>query len=111
MPAGPVIMSPDRLMKSFNREVILKKPQVFKIACLKNIVRLFPPEQAPFYCGFGNRETDAVSYEAVGVPISKVFIINPDGEITQVEKPNYQKTYNLLADIVEEMFPTLLDRK
>lgn len=34
LPEGPIIMSPDRLMRSFNREVIQKKPQVFKIACL-----------------------------------------------------------------------------
>ena len=104
-------MSPDRLMKSFNREVVLRKPQVFKIACLRNIRKLFPNNLAPFYCGFGNRETDAVSYMEVGVPLGKVFIINPDGEITQVEKPNYQKTYNELAELTEEMFPTLLDRK
>lgn len=34
MPDGPVIMSPDRLMKSFFREVIQKKPYIFKIAAL-----------------------------------------------------------------------------
>lgn len=72
---------------------------------------MFPSDQAPFYCGFGNRETDAVSYESVGVPQGKVFIINPDGEITQVEQPNYQKTYNELAELAEEMFPTIVDRK
>lgn len=82
LPQGPLIMSPDRLLRSFNREVILRKPQVFKIACLKNILKLFPKDQAPFYSGFGNRETDAVSYIDVGIPLSKVFIINPDGEIT-----------------------------
>ena len=82
LPKGPLIMSPDRLLHSFNREVILKRPQVFKIACLKNIVKLFPRDVQPFYCGFGNRETDAISYVDVGVPLSKVFIINTDGEIT-----------------------------
>ena len=44
LPSGPLIMSPDRLMKSFNREVVLRKPQVFKIACLKNIFNLFPTD-------------------------------------------------------------------
>jgi phosphatidate phosphatase LPIN len=37
LPPGPIIMSPDRLLRSFSREIILKKPQVFKIACLSNI--------------------------------------------------------------------------
>ena len=44
LPSGPLVMSPDRLLRSFNREVILKKPQVFKIACLRNILKLFPQD-------------------------------------------------------------------
>jgi phosphatidate phosphatase LPIN len=41
LPDGPVIMSPDRLIPSFKREVIHKKPQLFKIAALRNIRNLF----------------------------------------------------------------------
>lgn len=37
-------------------------------------------ENNPFYAGFGNRDTDEVSYLAVGIPPSKIFIINPKGE-------------------------------
>ena len=81
MPEGPVIMSPDRLMKSFKREVIDRKPQIFKIAVLKSIKKLFPEERSPFYGGFGNRDTDAISYRAVGIDLGKIFIINKDGEI------------------------------
>lgn len=52
-----------------------------------------------------------MSYMDVGVPLGKVFIINPEGIITQVEQPNYNKTYNELAEMTEEMFPTIVDRK
>jgi phosphatidate phosphatase PAH1 len=38
----------------FFREVIAKKPEDFKIECLKNIASLFPGKN-PFYAGFGNR--------------------------------------------------------
>jgi len=38
----------------FSREVIAKKPEDFKIECLKNIASLFPGKN-PFYAGFGNR--------------------------------------------------------
>ena len=106
-----MIMSPDGIIKSLNREVVLRKPHFFKIACLTNVRNLFPADQSPFYCGFGNRETDAVSYQQVGIPLGKVFIINPDGEITQPGQPNYVKTYNELAELAEEMFPTLVNRK
>jgi hypothetical protein len=35
----------------------------------------------PFYAGFGNRDTDAVSYASVGVPPERIFTINPKSEI------------------------------
>lgn len=53
MPQGPVFMSPSRLLSAFNQEVILRRPEEFKIACLQDIQSLFP--QTPFYAGFGNR--------------------------------------------------------
>lgn len=37
------------------REVIEKKPEVFKIACLGDIRDLFNPQRHPFYAAFGNR--------------------------------------------------------
>ena len=83
MPDGPVIMSPDRLMRSLMREVVHKKPQMFKIAALRNIRNLFPTDVFPFYGGFGNRDTDAISYRAVGISLGKIFIINEDGDIHQ----------------------------
>ena len=40
----------------FYREVIEKKPEEFKIACLRDIQSLFPPSNRnPFYAGFGNK--------------------------------------------------------
>ena len=54
---------------------------MFKIAALRNIRELFSPEQSPFAAGFGNRDTDAISYRAVGVELDKIFIINHDGEV------------------------------
>ena len=65
LPRGPVLMSPDGIVSSFKREVIDRTPQVnlyvdlqkFKIACLIEILNLFPQDYKPFYSGFGNRET------------------------------------------------------
>jgi len=47
----------------------------------------------------------------VGVPLSKVFIINPDGEIHHYESQMYQKTYKMLAEMADQMFPPLFERK
>jgi len=106
MPDGPVIMSPDRMIKSFQREVIYKKPQLFKITALKDIRSMFPEDKNPFVGGFGNRETDAISYRAVGIPLNNIFIINHDGEIYNFIS-NTNHTYPLLTDLVSQIFPVL----
>lgn len=41
LPDGPLLLNPTSLMSALHREVIEKKPEEFKIACLKDIqVRL-----------------------------------------------------------------------
>lgn len=62
LPEGPVFLSPDRLIKSFHREVIERRPEEFKIACLTDIARVFGPDVKPFYAGFGNRVTVRVPH-------------------------------------------------
>lgn len=44
---------------------------------MQDIKRLFPSDYNPFYAGFGNRDTDELSYRKIGVPKGKIFIINP----------------------------------
>lgn len=109
LPDGPVFMSPDRLLHSLNREVILRRPEEFKIQCLTEIKSLFTggPQKSgsnPFYAGFGNRETDALSYVAVGIPVGKTFTINPSGEITGHSR-SIQRTYTTIHGLAEQMFP------
>lgn len=50
------------------------------MACLRDIQRLFH-ERTPFYAGFGNRITDALSYRSVDVPSSRIFTIDSNGEV------------------------------
>ncbi|RRT76838.1 hypothetical protein B296_00018168 [Ensete ventricosum] len=57
--------------------VIRRAPHEFKIACLEDIKALFPSDYNPFYAGFGNRDTDELSYRKIGIPKGKIFIINP----------------------------------
>ena len=53
LPDGPLLLSPTSLISAFHREVIEKKPEEFKISCLKDIQALFPSN--PFCAGFGNK--------------------------------------------------------
>ncbi|KAG5355846.1 Nuclear elongation and deformation protein 1 [Yarrowia sp. B02] len=110
LPPGPVILSPDRTLAALKREVILKKPEVFKMACLRDIKSLFgETEDAtnPFYAGFGNRITDALSYRSVGVPSSRIFTINSNAEVHMelLELAGYKSSYVHIADLVDHFFP------
>ncbi|ORZ34705.1 Lipin/Ned1/Smp2-domain-containing protein [Catenaria anguillulae PL171] len=106
LPDGPVFLSPDRLVAAFTREVIQRRPEEFKVACLRDIRALFAPDtKSPFYAGFGNRHTDAYSYRAVGVPTSRIFTINPDGELKRELLEGYKATYLDLGNLVDQIFP------
>nr|XP_019001650.1 uncharacterized protein I203_05853 [Kwoniella mangroviensis CBS 8507]OCF65111.1 hypothetical protein I203_05853 [Kwoniella mangroviensis CBS 8507] len=108
LPEGPVIMSPDRLMASLHREVIMRKPELFKMACLRDIQRLFG-EQAKeaFFAGFGNRITDAMSYRSVGIPAAKIYTIDSTGVVKTelLSAAGHKGSYIQLNDLVNEVFP------
>ncbi|KAL6948801.1 hypothetical protein ACO0QE_001274 [Hanseniaspora vineae] len=139
IPDGPVILSPDRTFTALKREVILKKPEVFKMACLKDIRDLYlknftfdtddisqtTPKKTsmnknsggvtaldedmptPFIAGFGNRITDGISYRSVGIPKSRIFTINPDGEVHMelLELSGYKSSYLDMNGLVDHFFP------
>ncbi|KAI5065082.1 hypothetical protein GOP47_0019777 [Adiantum capillus-veneris] len=106
LPEGPMFISPDGLIPSLYREVIRRAPHEFKISCLEGIRELFSTDINPFYAGFGNRETDEISYLKVGIPKGKVFIINPKGEVVVNHRVDC-KSYTSLYALVDEMFPPM----
>jgi len=55
IPSGPLIVSPSSFFSTLRREVIYKKPEIFKMKALRDIKNLFP--ENPFYAGFGNNES------------------------------------------------------
>ncbi|KAF6284520.1 lipin 3 [Rhinolophus ferrumequinum] len=105
LPKGPILLSPSSLFSALHREVIEKKPEVFKIACLSDIQQLFLPHGQPFYAAFGNRPNDITAYRQVGLPESRIFTVNPRGELTQEPMKNHKSTYERLGEVVELLFP------
>lgn len=107
----------------------MRKPEMFKMACLRDIRRLFGSKaRNPFYAGFGNRITDALSYRSVDVPSSRIFTIDSSGEVKMelLELAGYKSSYVHLcyhcgdrllivyisryihmADLVDQMFPPI----
>jgi phosphatidate phosphatase LPIN len=70
----------------------------------QDIKALFPSDYNPFYAGFGNRDTDELSYKKMGIPKGKIFIINPKGEVA-VNSSVDVKSYTSLHTLVNDMFP------
>ena len=51
-----------------------------------------------------------VAYRAVGVPQSRIYIINPHSVVSSTTlKAHYSKSYVELSQLVHHMFPSLLD--
>lgn len=136
LPRGPVIMSPDRTIAALRREVYLRKPEVFKMACLRDIMALFTGSGgsnnaatagptlskdsanglvggsrgkggSPFYAGFGNRLTDALSYRSVNIPSTRIFTINSNAEVSLdlLTLNKYKTGYSSMREIVDHYFP------
>ncbi|NXU48582.1 LPIN3 phosphatase, partial [Turnix velox] len=91
LPKGPILLAPSSLFSAFHREVIEKKPEMFKIACLMDIQNLFATS-LPFYAAFGNRANDVYAYKHVGLPESHIFTVNPKGELIQELTKNHKST-------------------
>uniref|UniRef100_A0A8C3G5K2 phosphatidate phosphatase n=1 Tax=Cyclopterus lumpus TaxID=8103 RepID=A0A8C3G5K2_CYCLU len=107
LPRGPLMLSPSSLFSAFHREVIEKKPEIFKIECLTDIKNLFQHNKQPFYAAFGNRANDVFAYKEVGVPVCRIFTVNPKGELIQEQTKGNKSTYCRLSELVEHVFPLL----
>ncbi|XP_028252784.1 phosphatidate phosphatase LPIN1-like isoform X2 [Parambassis ranga] len=105
LPMGPVLLSPSSLFSALHREVIEKKPEKFKVECLTDIKNLFYPNTQPFYAAFGNRPTDVFSYKEVGVPLNRIFTVNPKGELVQEHAKTNISSYARLGEVVDHVFP------
>ncbi|NXF83780.1 LPIN3 phosphatase, partial [Sclerurus mexicanus] len=106
LPRGPILLSPSSLLSALHREVIERKPEVFKIDCLMDIQNLFATK-CPFHAAFGNRPNDVYAYRQVGLPESRIFTVNPKGELIQGVIKNHKSTYERLSELVELIFPPL----
>jgi phosphatidate phosphatase PAH1 len=87
MPIAPVITTPNTTWSALAREVIIRKPETFKILILSFIKDLFAP--SAFVAGWGNRPTDCLSYTTVGIDPNMSFRVNSRGEIVVHNSKTY----------------------
>lgn len=51
------------------------------------------------------------AYRAVGIPIIRIFTINPKGELKHELNKTFQSSYRSMAYIVDQLFPPVNDRE
>ena len=108
LPKGPVILSPDRTIAALRREIYLRKPEIFKMQCLRDIASLFGDGRSPFYAGFGNRLTDALSYRSVNIPSTRIFTINSNAEVSlHLNLTTYKTGYVTMRELLDHIFPPI----
>ncbi|KAG0587472.1 hypothetical protein KC19_2G166800 [Ceratodon purpureus] len=116
LPEGPVIVSPDRLVHSFWREVNGTEDVAFKIPYLEEIRGLFPQgdgTENPLFAGFGNRKADMKTYKKLGIPCYSRYSINGSQGGIDVTcnstTPTDSFTYTALNEFVTQKFPKLAE--
>jgi phosphatidate phosphatase LPIN len=95
MPDGPIITTPDALFAAVTRE-LKRKPQDFKIPTLQAISALFSPLPSPFTLGFGNRQTDVISYRGIGLDDDRIMLFNPKHKVMDC---NGKVIFEAIADL------------
>ena len=72
-----------------------------------HLAAIVDESNTPFYAGFGNRITDAISYRSVGIPSSRIFTINPEGDVKMelLELAGFKSSYVSIVELVDQFFP------
>ena len=109
MPIGPMMMNESGYVDAIKTEIIDKVPQEFKIECLSNILKLFPSDVEPYYAGFGNKPSDKIAYEKIGIDQGKIYIINEKGEISKNFRTKCKTNFLLMDEQIDELFPFVND--
>lgn len=111
LPIGPVMCAPDPISTALYREVVARKPEVFKIRCLTRVRRLFDLDinKTRMFAGFGNRSSDALAYKTCGIELDKIYTIDPKSRLRS-EKTGETFEIQHLMDKVDQAFPRIEGR-
>ncbi|KAG6609299.1 lipin-like protein [Phytophthora cinnamomi] len=99
LPPGVLITNSTGLTGALFTEVVNKTPHIFKIQVLNELqLTLIHAgrviEHPVFVAGFGNRPTDVVAYEEVGMDPSLIFMLDPYSNLKAVSDPRLYESYS-----------------
>ena len=104
LPVGPVFCMPYSFSNALKSELLLKKQAKLKTALLREIQTVFSKPRENLFAGFGNQNSDYTAYTKVGIPKSRIFIVDEQERVKSCSK-FWNKTISDLLSDVDEMFP------
>eukprot|EP01039_Chlorochromonas_danica_P009785 gene9785-10821_t len=97
MPQGPLFMAKARLMEALYQEIVTKDTARTKGDILYHITNVFRAAGArgrsPFVLGVGNKESDALAYNSIGLPGENILLINPASTIVVWKNPKARSVF------------------
>ena len=111
LPVGPVLFSPTTFISGLIAEVVTKSPDIQKTKTMDEIWKLFKSKnntrvEDTIVAGYGNKATDTKAYVNSGIPLSSIFIINPDG-VLKNEGTGEITSYHEQIQKIDDIFPDL----
>uniref|UniRef100_M4B724 LNS2/PITP domain-containing protein n=1 Tax=Hyaloperonospora arabidopsidis (strain Emoy2) TaxID=559515 RepID=M4B724_HYAAE len=99
LPPGVLITNSTGLTGALFTEVVNRTPHLFKIQVLNELQLTLihagrVVEHPVFVAGFGNRPTDIVAYEEVGMDPSLIFMLDPYSNVKVVSDPRLYESYS-----------------
>lgn len=104
LPTGPVIMSPVPFFTGFIAELISKTPFLEKSKSINEINKIFSGDTIKG--AYGNKVTDTTAYKTSGIPLQRIWIVNPDGELKN-EASQQITSYPQQVENVDQLYPKL----
>lgn len=102
MPQGPLFMAKARLMEALYQEIVTKDTARTKGDILYHITNVFHAAGArgrsPFVLGVGNKESDALAYNSIGLPGENILLINPASTIVVWKTPKARSAFGSLLN-------------
>ena len=101
MPNGPLFMSPISAKAAISADA-----EVMKLKTLKCLLDLFALKQDVIVGAYGNKNTDTEAYLKSGIRGERVFLINENSKLLNVETGNVS-SYKLQAEAIDQYYPKL----
>uniref|UniRef100_A0A665WUV4 phosphatidate phosphatase n=1 Tax=Echeneis naucrates TaxID=173247 RepID=A0A665WUV4_ECHNA len=112
LPRGPLMLSPSSLFSAFHRYLHCKTKLIYVLLrYITHIPSCYSTRQIPPFSQIRffifKPLTDVFAYKEVGVPVCRIFTVNPKGELIQEQTKGNKSSYGRLSELVEHVFPLL----